>query len=126
MMNSRKLTAEYRLAQWAHLLQERAANGMRVEDFCISKGISRHAYYYWQRKLRDTACEELTVLQGSTTDISPQRFFEVKLPNQSSLFPATDIDNHLCIDAIGLRITAGGNYPLDKLVAVLREVARSC
>jgi transposase-like protein len=125
-MKSRQLTAEYRLAQWAHLVQERAANGMNVEDFCQSKGISRHAYYYWQRKLRDIACEELAVLQDRAASLSPQRFIEVELPNQSALSPAIDIDSHLRIDTAGLQITAGGNYPLDKLLAVLREVARSC
>jgi len=60
-MNTRKITADYRLSQWTHLLQERSACGESIKDFCHRHGVSRHAYFYWQRKLRAAVCEELAV-----------------------------------------------------------------
>lgn len=58
-MNTRKVAAEYRLAQWSQAIQEKAAQGESIQEFCENKGISRNTYFYWQRKLREAACCEL-------------------------------------------------------------------
>jgi hypothetical protein len=125
-MNTREIAKEYRLSHWAGIIQDRQESGLSVKTYCENAGIHTNNYFYWQRKLREAACEELGVVRGNSAILSPQGFMEVKLPNRTALSPATDIDSHLYIEAVGLRITAGGNYPLDKLVAVLREVSRSC
>jgi hypothetical protein len=124
-MDTREIAKEYRLTHWAAIIRNRKESGLSVKAFCESAGIHTNSYFYWQKKLRESACEELAVIQGNANN-SLQGFMEVKLPNRFALSPATDVDSHLCIDAVGLRITAGSNYPLDKLVAVLREVGRSC
>ncbi len=41
------------------IIKERKESGKGVDEFCIEKGISRNAYFYWQRKLREVACFEL-------------------------------------------------------------------
>lgn len=38
-------------------------------EFCQGKGISRHAYFYWQRKLRETACMGLSKLEEETVNV---------------------------------------------------------
>ena len=58
-MDTLKVTAEYRLSQWMKVIQERQNSGQNIKDFCQLTGISRHAYYYWQRKLREVACSQL-------------------------------------------------------------------
>ena len=58
-MDTQKVTAEYRLLHWMKVIQERQNSGQNIKEFCESTGISRHAYYYWQRKLRQAACAEL-------------------------------------------------------------------
>ena len=58
-MDTRKAATEYRLTQWAQMLQARQASGQSIEDFCATAGISRNTYFYWQRKLREAACTEL-------------------------------------------------------------------
>lgn len=58
-MDTREVATEYRLAQWAQTIQARVKSGHSIKDFCISSGISRNAYFYWQRKLREVACSEI-------------------------------------------------------------------
>lgn len=43
---------QFRAEQWTQLIKECQSSGMRVDDWCIANDISRHAYYYWLRKLR--------------------------------------------------------------------------
>ena len=65
-MDTRKVASEYRLAHWAQALQERAASGESVKDFCKNRGISKNTYFYWQQKLRKTAAEQITSSQALT------------------------------------------------------------
>ena len=58
-MDTREVAAEYRLGQWAQMIQARAQSRQSIKDHCASTGISRNAYFYWQRKLREAACTEL-------------------------------------------------------------------
>jgi len=59
-MNTSKVTSEFRAAQWMQIIQDRQASGMNVINFCLDRGISRDAYFYWQRKLRESACVKLS------------------------------------------------------------------
>jgi len=59
--NTQKAASEYRLAQWAQMMQTRKENGQSINDFCQTMCVSKNTYFYWQRKLREVACEELSV-----------------------------------------------------------------
>ena len=52
-MNTQKIAKEYRLSQWAQIIQARKESGKSVKDFCEDAGVNRNAYFYWQRKLRE-------------------------------------------------------------------------
>jgi putative transposase len=58
-MDTKKVTAEYRLAQWAQVIEAQLNSGKNIKDFCQTAGINRTAYFYWQKKLRREACTEL-------------------------------------------------------------------
>ncbi|MDD4121717.1 MAG: IS66 family insertion sequence element accessory protein TnpB [Eubacteriales bacterium] len=58
-MDTQKVAAEYRMSQWVQIIQARADSGQSIKDFCQTTGISRNAYFYWQKKLRKSACAEL-------------------------------------------------------------------
>jgi putative transposase len=64
-MDTQKVTSEYRLSQWAQVIQARLDSGQSVKDFCLANGISRNAYFYWQKKLRKAACTELAKTEES-------------------------------------------------------------
>ena len=52
---------QYRLEQWTRLIQDCQSSGMRVDDWCEANGVTHHAYYYWLRKVRKAACQDLSV-----------------------------------------------------------------
>ncbi len=85
-MDTLKVTAEYRLSQWMKVIQERQNSGQNIKEFCESTGISRHAYYYWQRKLRKVACSQLAKPEESAGTI-PSRWVQLATfsPMNSSL-----------------------------------------
>ncbi|MEN6326031.1 MAG: IS66 family insertion sequence element accessory protein TnpB [Syntrophomonas sp.] len=60
-MNIQKVTEDYRLSKWMQVIQEKQCSGQSIKDFCLGKGISSNAYFYWQRKLRKAACAELSL-----------------------------------------------------------------
>lgn len=51
---------QYRLEQWTRLIQDCQSSGMRVDDWCEANGVTHHAYYYWLRKVRKAACQDLS------------------------------------------------------------------
>jgi len=121
-MKSKEVTKEYRLSEWACILQARKESGLKIREYCKDAGIPEHRYYYWQKKLREVACEELANTQKNLAGLTPPGFIEVKTPLQSVLSPTTSGHSHLSVEVSGVKITAGGEYPVDKLVVLLREV----
>ncbi|HCM12868.1 MAG TPA: hypothetical protein DHW85_06795 [Lachnospiraceae bacterium] len=43
---------------WRSRIQSRKLSGLKVNDWCEQNSISRHAYYYWYRKLKDIKKEQ--------------------------------------------------------------------
>ena len=126
-MNTRYIAEEYRMSHWAGIIKERQESGLSIKEFCKNAGCHANSYYYWQRKLRDAACEELAKIQGSTTNLAHPGFTEVKLSNHTALPSATiALEKQICIEAARVRIIAGGEYPVDKLAVLLREVMQPC
>lgn len=116
-MNTKEFGKEYRLSRWSEILQEQKASGLSAKAYCGNMGIRENQFYYWQKKLREAACGELMRVQGTSPHVS-SGFTEVKLPQQSPLLSHT----HLLVEANGLRITAGFDYPVEKLAVLLREL----
>lgn len=63
-MDTREIAKEYRLSHWAGIMQERISSGVSIKAFCQTAGIRENVYYYWQRKLRETACRDLMPVHG--------------------------------------------------------------
>mgnify|MGYP000908526220 FL=1 len=110
-MDIQKVTAEYRLSQWAQVMQAQQASGQNIKDFCQTTGISRNAYFYWQKKLRKVACRELTQT-SEPRDIVPSGWMQLK-PNQTQL--TTD---GLCIEINDYHITVNAQTDLELLKKV--------
>lgn len=43
---------EFRIKQWIPLFEEQARSGLGKEDWCEANGISRNAFFKWQREIR--------------------------------------------------------------------------
>ena len=63
-MNTREIAAEYRLAHWAQIIEDRGASGKTIRNYCKQAGYTEHTYYYWQHKLRQAVCQELIPSSG--------------------------------------------------------------
>jgi len=58
-MNTREAASAYRISQWSVAIQEKVASGESINDFCERVGVRRNTYFYWQRKLREAAIQNL-------------------------------------------------------------------
>jgi putative transposase len=59
-MNTREIVEEYRLSHWAQIMHDRVSSGMSIRSYCKLAGFHENVYYYWQRKLRKAALQDLS------------------------------------------------------------------
>ena len=74
---------QYRLEQWTRLIQDCQSSGMRVDDWCEANGVTHHAYYYWLRKVRKAACQDLSVTSKMESSAHFQQL-EVQAPTANT------------------------------------------
>ena len=98
--------AEYRMQNWAVLIQECRSSGLTNKEFCRQHGISEKSYYYWLRKLRDHVAE--TVPQ-----IVPLNMNE---KNEDTL--------EICYR--GAKLQLPGNIEIESVAAILRSIQTRC
>jgi len=130
MINTREIAGEYRLAHWAQVIEERIRSELSIKMYCQQIGIATNTYYYWQRRLREAACEQLIAIPVETTQtqVVPCEFTEVKMESDVQIKPETvsiTHRSHIRLEAAGVRISADSAYPLKNLAALLRELVRT-
>lgn len=54
-MDTRMVTNQVRMAKWSEIIKDRCESGLTIKDYCAEHGISRDAYFYWLRKIRESA-----------------------------------------------------------------------
>ena len=59
-MNSVTVSGSLRAIEGAALIRSYKESGMKLSDWLSSNNISKHKYYYWRRKLRDTYLDMCT------------------------------------------------------------------
>jgi putative transposase len=110
-MDTQKVATQYRLSQWAKVIQARQESGQNIKDFCQAAGISKSQYFYWQRKLRNAACTELA-MQEKTVEPIPNGWIQLS-PVQAQQMKATlDIE----INGFHISVNAGTDPELLKKV----------
>lgn len=81
-MDTKSLVAQYRGEQWIQILQELKESGKTVKVFCRERNLSLNAYYYWQRKLREAALENLQK-SSSSSNIAPKGWMQLAEVNSA-------------------------------------------
>lgn len=112
-MDTKIVTAKYRASQWMDIIKDRQNSGLNIKSYCQERGISRHAYYYWQRKLREVACTEL-IKQEELADNVPSGW--------AQLTPDTRSCSSLIIEVSGCHIDVEHNTDLELLKNVCRSL----
>ena len=113
-----------RLAQWASIMRKRSESGKSIRVWCQENEINEKTYHYWQKKLRNVACEQLEKLKAPQQMNLVHGFTEVKLPEPiaSSMLMSETHSNQLIINIGELQITADSKYPPKNLAELLREL----
>ena len=119
-MTSKELAQKVRLEQWAQVMRERSESGESVRAWCASNDINEKTYYYWQRKLRQAACDQITKQEGSLqkTGLIPAGWAQVAARD-----PAEET---LTIQIGSIMIQATQNTDMALLAKVCRALVPSC
>ncbi len=54
-MDTKLATRQIRIQQWAAIIKDCKASNLKVDDYCKEHNLSRDAYYYWLRKVKEAA-----------------------------------------------------------------------
>lgn len=121
-MNTRQVAHQYRLAQWAPIIQECKKSDMNVKDWCLDNNVNEKRYYYWQRKIRQELSGTLVERQEtkSPSTFIPISHLKPSLEKTSSPFQP---DLILSVGSIKLEI-ANSVSPalLNEMLKVLNHV----
>jgi transposase-like protein len=111
-MDTRLATTNIRIQQWTAVFKAKAESGLTVDEYCDQNGITRNAYYYWLRRARTAALENIQT-----------NFVELKVP-KTEAFPQAPTVTHsfipqLIIEKNGLVIGIDSNTPKELLALAL-------
>jgi len=122
-MNTREIAEEYRLGHWAQVMQDRANSGQSIAAYCTQRGIGRHSYFYWQKKLRETAAQQMGVVQPEQSQaLVPSGWAAVRLAEES----APEQAGGLTLRVGGAEIEVRQGFDEALLASVCRALTQSC
>ena len=112
-MDTKLATSQIRLREWAALIQDCKSSGLKVNEYCRQHSISRDSYYFWLRKVRTAALEqigfvELPVPEGQT-DITAE-------------LPVPSFTTQMIIQVGNLELDINENTPSELLSRVLKVI----
>lgn len=105
---------------WIGILQGRAESSQTVRSYCEANGINEKSYYYWQRRLREAACEPLSVQRGELSRLPNATFAEVPLQTTRVLNGTVVVR----MGEVAVEIQSGADPAT--VEAVLRAVSALC
>jgi len=124
-MDTRRLAAEYRLSHWAQIIRDHRESGLSIKDYCEAADIPLNSYYYWQRKLRESACVELRSAEREVSIKSEQPLassgWVVYNPGKTE-----NIDSSVLVEIGSCRLTATTDTDMVLLSKVCRVLVGLC
>lgn len=116
-----KITHEIRLANWKQLIEQ--CTSQTIQQWLKEHGIAEKQYYYWQRKVRARACEELES-QGLMAPAMPKGsetvFAEIPYRREEKIMPLKA--PAAVIHKAGATIAVSGDIPECLLSQIMKEV----
>ncbi len=119
-MNAREVTTNYRMKEWTGIVQDRINSGLSINEYCNQNGLSRNAYFYWLKKIRNRIIIDATALTEESTQ-NPISFQELSIPEPS--VPVVTPQDQISIGINGMTINVTKDTSKELLLRVL-EVAR--
>ena len=127
-VNTRDYATEYRLVQWAETMRRCQESGKSKKGFCDSEGIHPNVFFYWQRKLREAACE--TLISAQKQAMIEAEPMESNVPSGWSLCEtlpeSTDGEKEITIEINGFRVSVGADTDLELLKSICGMLRSIC
>ena len=71
----------YRVEEWKQLILDYQSSGMKLYEWCEFRNVTKDMYYYWLRKIREQACDELVATNPiQKREVTPLKKLEVMAP----------------------------------------------
>lgn len=113
MANSlQELNTSQALEEWAVQIKECRNSGLTVREWCKSKGINTHKFYYWQKKLFIT-------LSGQKTT----EFAELPLPENPQYPCSQEVIAKITINGIAVEVFGNASHTQ---IAMLLTALKQC
>lgn len=81
-MNTKLATQQISLKNWALIIKDQKDSGLKVAEYCAQHNISRDAYYYWYRKVKETALKESGFVELPQPVTAPDTAPNSPIPDQ--------------------------------------------
>lgn len=94
---------------------DRAASGLKVEDWCKRNGITKHAYYYWHRKVQD---DQLGIMEN--------RFVEIVVNDPLKEKKAGVVDSEIIVNWKDFSIFINDQQLIPLLAELMQKLVREC
>lgn len=135
-MNLKSIKYQTQIQKWTQIVQKRNQSGLRILDFCAQEGITKDAYYYWLRRVREAALESQTGIDVVDTkprlvnitpampaeEPSPIQCDDISRPVVSS--DANTFSTQLTISVGKAIVGVNQNTPKELLSSVMEVLAR--
>ena len=102
-MNMKKVSHEMNLQKWTQIVEKCRSSGQTAVKWCVENNINIKTYYYWQRKVCNAVCNELTI-SNNNVEQTPA-FAEVILPNRRT----SEVAITISLNNISLQIHNGAD-----------------
>ena len=122
-MDTKLATIQIRTKQWASIIQDCRSSGLKVDDYCEQHSLSRNAYYYWQRKVKEAALSQAGFVEIQTDTLKAETGL-ADSPSGSPFFPQTV----LSVNGVSVGINQDTPIPLlSQVLGVIRQIgSASC
>ena len=127
-----QITHDVRRATWQSVIkqcQERPEH-TTVKQWCLENGVHEKAYYYWLRKFRKEAAQQMSV-PAATPNPSPVTFAELPFVSNSDTYTKTVSDAALPVHPTAvlkhkdLTIAVTNDISDSLLLRIIREVSHA-
>ena len=115
------------MQQWAAIIEDRIASGLKIDEYCEKNQLSRNSYFYWLRKIRE---EMSTSVLPDHNDLLPASVSTKALvelvpsSNHNAAIPKIEITDEkpesFGFSVNGISITVGHDISEELLSKIMR------
>lgn len=98
---------------WQQRIADKKTSGLKLDEWCAKNQLTKHAYYYWKRKLSDL----------ETSRLEASRFVEV--PSQSTVH-SESVPATMVIQWKELSIHVSDSHSMNLAAQLLEKLQKLC